>query len=86
MYGRVKPLLEVGKEQEQVEAMLTQVNDKKENLLKEQQTCKLIEQEINKITEDTENLKKQLESTSSLTQESKERLSAISAAKVSIKL
>lgn len=85
LFCKVKPLLAVGKEQEQLEEMNSKINKKKESLENEKKNCEKLEEEIKNINQETENLKKQLESLSVKGQKTVDQLDAITAANVIMK-
>lgn len=82
LYCRVKPLLEDGKEQEQLEELVNKINEKEEILEKEKKICEMLEEEIKKLNQETEELKKELEGFNLKKQASVDCLNAINAKNV----
>lgn len=81
LYGKVRPLLAAGKENEAVEKLEEQLKSVQENLAKEAETRKKLEEESKKMAEEREELLKQLDSTKGRGKEVQERLESLASAK-----
>lgn len=82
LYGNVKPMLAVGKEQEEMEAVATKLTSFQEGVQKEKELRTKLEAESKRMAEEHEHMIQELEATKQHAEQIQQQISALASAKV----
>lgn len=81
LYGKVKPLLKAGKEQEEIDSLSTKIKELEESLKKEEGNRKELETQVSKLVEEKNALFLNLEKEKGALAESDERANKLQSLK-----